>query len=650
MFRLFSVLLVCLFIINSFTVLSQNPLIIPPDTEPANSAFRFIENRGQIKDIKGQLRPDIIFHSDRGQFESYFAKNTAHFVFSKFDEDPKTIDTLVRVDMIFEGGNLNPEVSGIDVVHDFTNYFLGHTGLGLGHVPAFERIQYTNVWPNVDAQFYTNSLGLKTYFILHPSTSNEFSNGNPDDIALKFEGTDNVQLSVDKKMLTVHTPLGTFVQHAPHAFRIVNSNVVHVPVQFVMKAPNTIGFKIPNSSNSPHPTVIQMDAGHLPPFSHTEEGLTWSTYFGSAGSEDAVDLVIDNDFSVYIIGTTNSSDLPDNPGITEFQETSAGLGDAYIAKFNNNSELEWSTFYGGSFGDHGLGITWTSNDHLFIIGRTKSDNLLNLNNIGASTYIQTNPAFDGIFLARLSPVDGIPDWSSFFGGEASLATDITSDDFNNIYIAGYANKTSGIGNNNTSSPCNAPSNGGFPICDPGAGSYVQSFHAGGGVDFFADGFISKFTSSGELLWSTLFGGAGDDIFYGIEIDKTNDRIYVAGKTTSQTITDNPCGIANNSGLPLCHPGNAFYDETYNGGLSDILLAKFSPSGNLIWSSYIGGPGEESASSLATNFNGDVFITGFTTTLSYDIFSPPCGLNSGANGFPLCTPPQCIHPIRWWWIE
>src|SRR6202008_1888404 len=109
-----------------------------------------------------------------------------------------------------------------------------------------------------------------------------------------------------------------------------------------------------------------------------------------------------------------------------------------------------------------------------------------------------------------------------------------------------------------------------------------------------DAFLLKLSPSGTRMWSTYFGGNGDDRAYGVAIDPLNN-IVLTGYTGS-----------------IDHIANAgAYHTAYGGGLDDAFIAKFSPSGSLIWSTYYGGKDEDRANAVTTDQSGNIFITGAT---------------------------------------
>ena len=108
-----------------------------------------------------------------------------------------------------------------------------------------------------------------------------------------------------------------------------------------------------------------------------------------------------------------------------------------------------------------------------------------------------------------------------------------------------------------------------------------------------DGFISKFNPTGtELLYSTYFGGSDDDRIFQAKVDSAG-QVYVAGITTS---TD----------LPLVTPL-----QQSNKGLIDGFVARFDQTGKLNYSTYFGGTNQEIVTFLQVDNAGMVYFGGNT---------------------------------------
>jgi Secretion system C-terminal sorting domain/Beta-propeller repeat len=144
-------------------------------------------------------------------------------------------------------------------------------------------------------------------------------------------------------------------------------------------------------------------------------------------------------------------------------------------------------------------------------------------------------------------------WSTYFLGNSSNVTDSKVDHLGNLIICGFINLQ--------------PTSINYFTQFTTAGCY-QSTPNGG----IAEGFIVKFSPSGNLLWATYFGGEDIDSCGRIVIDE-NNNIYVTGRTQSTTHIATP--------------------NTYISNVSGLLnttgfLAKFTSTGNLLWSTYIPG--------------------------------------------------------------
>jgi glucose/arabinose dehydrogenase len=94
-----------------------------------------------------------------------------------------------------------------------------------------------------------------------------------------------------------------------------------------------------------------------------------------------------------------------------------------------------------------------------------------------------------------------------------------------------------------------------------------------------------------LVYATYLGGGGDDLGSSIAVD-SNNNIYVAGTTSS-------------TNFPL--QGAAFGT---NAGLADIFVTKIDAAGaNVLYSTYIGGSGQDRGDGLAVDANGNAFVVG-----------------------------------------
>lgn len=111
-------------------------------------------------------------------------------------------------------------------------------------------------------------------------------------------------------------------------------------------------------------------------------------------------------------------------------------------------------------------------------------------------------------------------------------------------------------------------------------------NAGGGADIF----IVKYDSLGNTLWAKSVGGTGSDGSYSITTDASGN-VLVTGFFMSPTITFGSTTLTNT-------------------GSSDVFIVKYDPSGNLLWVNSVAGISQDNGSSIATDANKNVIVTGY----------------------------------------
>jgi gliding motility-associated-like protein len=162
----------------------------------------------------------------------------------------------------------------------------------------------------------------------------------------------------------------------------------------------------------------------------------------------------------------------------------------------------------------------------------------------------------------------------------------------------------------------------FPLQN--AGTFFQATLGGAGYDAF----ILKFDNAGNRLWASYFGSAGNEAFQtfcNLAADNCNN-IYLSFQTDS---TPFPYLISSSA----C----SYFDNSYNGGVSVIIIARFTNNGSLTWCSYIGGDDTDFRSAIGIDFNNNLFIagewTGNTNPASYPLANPGSGAyyNNSFNG-------------------
>ena len=323
--------------------------------------------------------------------------------------------------------------------------------------------------------------------------------------------------------------------------------------------------------------------------------LIWATYYGGDEEDDAYGVATDISGNVYITGYTQSDSGIATSGA--YQTSYSGTGDAFLAKFNGSGNILWATYYGGnnttgSSSDEVNGICIDVSGNVYIASETSSTN-----GIASSGAFQTSNAGNvDAFLAKFSS-SGVRLWATYYGGaNPDAACRIITDTYGNVYMTGYTSSNNGIATSDAhqlflDGPEDAflakfsssgtrlwatyyggyNSEQAFGICSNASGDIYITGFTGSKINFatsgayqtsfgggYEDAFIAKFSSLGNLAWSTYFGGNGLDYGWGICTDITGN-IYLTGVTES---TNN----ISTSGA---------YQVSHSGLLGDAFLEKFN---------------------------------------------------------------------------
>jgi uncharacterized repeat protein (TIGR02543 family) len=119
-----------------------------------------------------------------------------------------------------------------------------------------------------------------------------------------------------------------------------------------------------------------------------------------------------------------------------------------------------------------------------------------------------------------------------------------------------------------------------------------------------DIFITKVNSSGSaLIYSTYLGGSGGDDLSGIAVD-SEGMAYVTGRTAS-------------GNFPTKNAIQGGY-----GGQGDAFITKVNSSGSaLIYSTYLGGSGEDGGHGIAADSEGAAYVAGDTSSIDFPTQNP-----------------------------
>jgi uncharacterized delta-60 repeat protein len=596
----------------------EKQVITPTDynSESSQSNFLFFPNQGQLIGTNDTLVPYIKYYTQNSSPSFYIKYGGYSFVFAKADTSSNSLDTLCRVDVSYQRANTNSKPYPLEEQNSFFNYFLDYCSDGRTEIHGNKRVICQDLYTNIDLMYSSNQDGIKFYYIIKPG-------GDPTNISMVYTGASNFYLSNSTNKLTIYSNIGNISFERPTAYQLDSlNNIIQItgwtPDWQTDGANNKYKFNIGAYDNT-KPLIIQVDRGHtslqIAPF----DNLDWSTYLGCNSGSIAYDITTDNDNSMYVTGEINNENLHFPYSAGQLVDQPHGLNDVFVLKFDKDAELKWGLYYGGEANETGYGIADGHNGFIYITGETFSS-LLPILSTNYGTYTQSFAGIGDAFVAEILTVNGFIKWQTFFGGEAwDRGTKIAVDANNEIFIIGRTEYSTLFG---TVTNGEAPTNGGFPLANPGGAYYQSSFKGTGtgpsGLTNY-DCFIAKFNSSKGLVWSTLFGGEDYESGLGLSINKYQE-VAVVGETHTSTSGNNYCSVPLNNGFPLCNQ-DVYFQSSFNSTplAGTGFIAKFTNNGVFNWSTYFDGI----AGGAAYNSNAMLYVSGTTNNPqpSFD-FNPP----------------------------
>ena len=170
------------------------------------------------------------------------------------------------------------------------------------------------------------------------------------------------------------------------------------------------------------------------------------------------------------------------------------------------------------------------------------------------------------FLAKYSP-PGHLIWVSRLGGTAAeTVTSLARDASGNLYVGGGFSGSTDF--------------------DPGPG--LQVLNSVGGQD----GYVAKYSATGDLIWVRRFGGSGSDEINDVTVDAAGN-VYAGGVFAGQA-----------NALPT--PGPTIVSD---GSASDGFVLALDAAGAVRWALPVGGPEEDKVSAVTVTSGGTLTIAG-----------------------------------------
>lgn len=371
-------------------------------------------------------------------------------------------------------------------------------------------------------------------------------------------------------------------------------------------------------------------------------GILYSTYLGGSGNERGDAIAVDSEGNVYVAGVTSSTDFPTTEGVfrrtvdptlqcDRFSDCPHAI---FVTKLSpDGQKILWSSYlhqgYSALLQVYDLQVNAAG--EVYIAGTTDDFNGFPTT---PGAFERNCPVYDiritpdCAFVAKLSKDGSQLLFSSFFGGQILGMTirRLRLDSAGNVVVAGdtfsavafvakldsrfskllFIRRLGGTGYEQVAA-LEIDSTGIYV----GGGSHSSDFPAT--AEAFKsrltgeyDGFVTKLSHEGNVIFSTLIGGSGYDAISAMAIE-SDGSVLVGGLTGSADFPVSPSA----------------YQGVLAGGFSDAFVSALSNDGSrLLFSTFLGGSGEsrtlDVARGIARAADGSVQVVGVTEALDFPL--------------------------------
>ena len=494
-------------------------------------------------------------------------------------------------------------------------------------VPAYQKVQYADIYPGIDLSFYADQQRLESVFVVQPGA-------DASAIRFVFEGSEGMSFS-DDGILVHDLEGGHFVMGQPRMFQVIDDIARPVSADFTL-TDGVVGFRprsrMPSETDS-HPPTLDFasylgdtddehalacatdSAGHLyvcgdktdadggraafvSKIRIVDAELVYSLLLDGNGDDRALGIAVDNEGAAIVCGETTSTNFPGQP--IGAADTSGRSWDAFVVKISPSGDrMIYAGTFGGSADDRAYALAVDPKGRVVIAGETRSRDFPSALPSGESDADDWNA-----FVARLSDDGSTLTQASIFGGtgdDSAFGAAIARN--GDVYIAGETASTD------------------LPVAHA-----VQSAHGGGRWDAF----MAVIAFDDSVKAATYLGGDNDDRATAVALDGLGNAVLV-GETASQNF-----------------PVTNALQSAYRGGNWDGFFARFQAHAqSLVYASYLGGTGVDRILSVSVGLLGRAHVAGVTdsTNLLTVLAAQPDFGGGSTDGFSATLEPggrACRH--------
>lgn len=538
----------------------------------------------------------------------------------------------VGVSMAFEAANsVRPRGEGRHAT-SFNFFCSEDRSRWRADVPAWKAARYHDLYDGIDVLVHTKRGVLEYDLLVEPGA-------DLDSVRIRCEGISGMEVTADGALL-LRTPLGVVRQPSPRTWEVKQSGVrVTVPCRYRIVDGQRFGFAV--AGRTPGASLV------------VDPGIIWSGQLGGFSGYDSIEDVLVHPSGDLLITGNAANDFPTTPGAYSAIPAGTGpfQGNVFVALVTaNGTGVAFATFLGGGFGT-ALALDGTD---ILVAGYA----LAGFPTTAGAFQTMPNGGGDA-FVARVNGTGTALLASTYLGGsvvESCQALEVGPG--GDVIVAGT-----------TESPD-------FPTT-PGA--FMTVFNQGnllGGGTVPRDPFVVRFDSALTFAqYATFVGSSAADECFDMALDPTGRPVLVGVTlgmfpTTPMAFQTPPLGAHDGFVAALDPTGSSLafatrlggsdvdyvetiaispsgelvvggftqsldfpttagaWDTTHNGPANptqqfgmgtDGYVARLDSQGSsLVWSSFLGGSGEDDVRSVVLTPSDAVTVGGSTTSADFPV--------------------------------
>ncbi len=396
-------------------------------------------------------------------------------------------------------------------------------------------------------------------------------------IALRFAGADSVTLGADGR-LTIATGDKAFTESIPAVYQIKDQERSDIGGRFTLNG-DVVGFSLEGYDPS------------LPLVIDPASDLNWSVLISGSQYDSGQSVFVDGAGNCYAAGDSASPDLPGSSA-----RPYSAMSDGWVAKFSPAAELVYLTYLGGSDDDYAKCVIADAAGGVHVAGYTESHDFPTTPGVIGPEHHDTGH-IDG-FVAKLGPDGDELVYSTFFGGAL------------HDWVLGLA-----LDSDERAVICGQTSSVDLPVTpDALDGTFNGSF----------DAFVARLNSDATaVLYCTYFGGSNTDWATCIKLDSAGGAC-IGGLTQSTNF-----------------PVHEAFVPSLKGSFDGFVTRFESDLATVVFSTYLGGTGQDAVHAIAIDGSSWVYATGTTAGGGFPVtvgaVAPVYG-GGTSDGFDTCFTP------------